>query len=113
MLDLIRHSFIYAKCLLPVKSKQKTIQDELLSSLPEIIDYVKISENNVYIKLKKNLILETENIVHKADNLNIQLGKMIHLNPKLNNNFIKEVENSSLTNDVKQLVKDINDKTTK
>lgn len=114
MIDLYKHSLIYIKGIInEFKSPKKTLQEDINSILPEIIEYIKLSENNVYIKLKKNLILETENIVHKADNLNIQLGSMIHLNPVLNDKFNKDLQNSSLTEDVKKLIKDTNDKPTK
>lgn len=49
--------------------------------LMECIETIKISDNSIYIKLNKNLILHTENSVSICDNLNIQIAGQIHLNP--------------------------------
>lgn len=45
------------------------------------IDKIKVSDDSIYIKLNKNLILHTENSVLVSDNLNIQIAGQIHLNP--------------------------------
>lgn len=78
-----------------LKKKRKQIpKTELLKTLENSIEQVEINENQIYIKLNKDLILHTQNTIFVNDNLNIQIAKQIHLNPVLKffnkiNTFIK------------------------
>lgn len=51
------------------------------SELLKCIDKIKVSDDFIYIKLNKNLILHTENSISISDNLNVQIAGQIHLNP--------------------------------
>lgn len=51
------------------------------STLLSCIEKMKVSDDFIYIKLNKNLILHTENSINISDNLNIQIAGQIHLNP--------------------------------
>lgn len=51
------------------------------AEIMKCIDKIKVSDDAIYIKLNKNLILHTENSVSICDNLNIQIAGQIHLNP--------------------------------
>lgn len=75
----------------PRKEIPKT---ELLNILENSIEKIEINENQIYIKLNKDLILHSKNTIFINDNLNIQIAKQIHLNPVIRlfnkiNNLIK------------------------
>lgn len=75
----------------PRKEIPKT---ELLNILENSIEKVEINDNQIYIKLNKDLILHSNNTIFINDNLNIQIAKQIHLNPVIKffskiNNLIK------------------------
>lgn len=59
-------------------------KDLILDTLLDMIDSVKISDSTVHIKFNKSLIIQSENIVLGADNLNIQLaGNRVELQPRI------------------------------
>ncbi|HEG0266720.1 TPA: hypothetical protein SB288_001678 [Campylobacter coli] len=61
-------------------------KDLILDTLLDMIDSVKISDSAVHIKFNKSLIIQSENIVLGADNLNIQLaGNRVELQPRIKN----------------------------
>ncbi len=75
----------------PRKEIPKT---ELLNILENSIEKIEINDNQIYIKLNKDLILHSKNTIFINDNLNIQIAKQIHLNPVVKlfnkiNNLIK------------------------
>lgn len=57
--------------------------ETLVDFFKSIISEIKVSESTIHIKLKKNLILESDNIAQISSGLNIQLASQIHLNPNL------------------------------
>ncbi|EAJ2432523.1 hypothetical protein AADV15_000333 [Campylobacter coli] len=62
-------------------------KDLILDTLLGMIDSVKISDSAVHIKFNKSLIIQSENIVLGADNLNIQLaGNRVELQPRIKQN---------------------------
>ncbi|EKN8003765.1 hypothetical protein PYY25_001796 [Campylobacter coli] len=62
-------------------------KDLILDTLLDMIDSVKISDSTVHIKFNKSLIIQSENIVLGADNLNIQLaGNRVELQPRIKQN---------------------------
>lgn len=62
-------------------------KDLILDTLLDMIDFVKISDSAVHIKFNKSLIIQSENIVLGADNLNIQLaGNRVELQPRIKQN---------------------------
>lgn len=72
-----------------IKSKGREISPENFEEiLKSVIDKITIDDNNIIIELNKNLIVKSDNIVFTANDLNVLLGKVIHLNPNLNNNKI-------------------------
>lgn len=54
--------------------------EDLLKSILEI----KVNKDSIYIKLNKNLIIESNNFISISKDQNIQLAKRIHLNPRVN-----------------------------
>lgn len=50
---------------------------EILNAIEEI----KVSNDSIYIKTNKNIILHSNNSINISDNYNIQIAKQIHLNP--------------------------------
>lgn len=54
--------------------------EDLLKSILEI----KVNDDSIYIKLNKNLIIESNNFISISKDQNIQLAKRIHLNPRVN-----------------------------
>ena len=75
-------------------------KDLILDTLLDMIDSVKISDSVVHIKFNKSLIIQSENIVLGADNLNIQLaGNRVELLPRIKNpKEIKWSQKTSLKN---------------
>lgn len=76
------------------KTRVEIPKPELLKTLENSIEKIEINENQIYIKLNKDLIIHTQNTIFINDNLNIQIAKQIHLNPVLKlfnkiNSFIK------------------------
>ena len=64
-----------------VGDTQELKQDILLNHL---IDRIELRDDSVYIKIKKNLILENEgHIVTYNSGMHVTLAKEIHLNPKI------------------------------
>ena len=82
-------------------------KDLILDTLLDMIDSVKISDSAVHIKFNKSLIIQSENIVLGADNLNIQLaGNRVELQPRIKQNpkEIKWSQKTSLKNFLRCLV---------
>ena len=75
-------------------------KDLILDTLLDMIDSVKISDSAVHIKFNKSLIIQSENIVLGANNLNIQLaGNRVELQPRIKNpKEIKWSQKTSLKN---------------
>lgn len=64
-------------------NKQITDKDEIINTLLGIIDSININSDSILIKLNKSLLIQAENIVLGANNLNIQLaGKRLELQPR-------------------------------
>jgi len=83
--DQLEQSFKETSAVLkPFETLNDINKTELLSLILDSIEFVKADENNIYIKLNKNLMIESENLLFNGNNLNIQVGGKIHLNPFIN-----------------------------
>lgn len=63
--------------------KTQVQKSELINIILDSIEKVAVNENQIYIKLKKDLILHTKHNISICDGLNVQLAKLIHLNPNI------------------------------
>lgn len=61
--------------------KTEIPKSQLINVLLDCIETVAVNETQIYIKLKKDLILHGQNTAMISNGLNIQLAKLIHLNP--------------------------------
>lgn len=61
----------------------KDFKDGSIRDLLDSILEVRISPTGIHVKLNKNLIIETDNIITISKGENIQIANTIHLNPTI------------------------------
>jgi len=71
---------------------QLTIKEEQnLKTLLNAIEEIKEKDNSIYLKFKKDVIIEANNMATIANGFSIQYANQIHFNPDMKKEIFKEM----------------------
>lgn len=73
-------------------SMQLTVKEEQnLKTLLNAIEEIKEKDNSIYLKFKKDVIIEANNMATIANGFSIQYANQIHFNPDMKKEIFKEM----------------------